>query len=214
LGTIVTAVFIGPSPTPLPSSTLARPSPTPQPTLGQALKVATPLLPRVVFTPTPIIAVLPKDAIGWIEIPSVGIHAPIVEVSWHLEVVDGRPVAMWDTVRNAVGHHNASAGFGEAGNCVLSGHTKGGGGGVFQNLWDVQRGDEVRITDREGKVYTYTVEKVLKLREVGASLEERRTNARYMAPTDQEVLTLITCWPEWAYTHRVIVRARPQALEP
>jgi sortase (surface protein transpeptidase) len=29
-----------------------------------------------------------------------------------------------------------------------------------------------------------------------------------MAPTQEARLTLITCWPDWAYTHRLIVSAR------
>ena len=35
------------------------------------------------------------------------------------------------------------------------------------------------------------------------------TAIEVVAPTDEETLTLITCYPDWVYTHRMIVQARP-----
>jgi len=37
----------------------------------------------------------------------------------------------------------------------------------------------------------------------------RQENARWIAPTDDERLTLVTCWPYTNNTHRVVVVAKP-----
>ncbi len=194
-----------PPPTQALTPTPAPPTKTPTPTL-----TLTPTLPPSP-TPFPVTAWgdMPRGAIGRIVIPAIERDAPILEVGWHIEEIGGQRVAVWDTLSGAVGHHRGSAPLGGPGNTVLSGHTGGKGGGVFRRLWDLQPGDEVWIITREGQEYLYIVEEVLKLQEVGASLEQRLQNARYMDPTEDDRLTLITCWPEWAYTHRVVVIARP-----
>jgi sortase (surface protein transpeptidase) len=46
------------------------------------------------------------------------------------------------------------------------------------------------------------------VREDGATEAQRRENARWMAPTEEPALTLISCYPYRVDTHRVIVRAR------
>ncbi len=122
-------------------------------------------------------------------------------------VVDGETVAEWETVQGAAGHHQGTAGLGEPGNCVLSGHIRGPGEGVFPNLWELEAEDLIVVIDEKGIQHHYYVDKVHKVQEVGASLEQRRENARLMGPTEHAQLTVVTCWPEWAYTHRVIVTA-------
>jgi sortase (surface protein transpeptidase) len=92
---------------------------------------------------------------------------------------------------------------------VLSGHIKGTSGGVFRGLSDVVVGDEVWLYTTDGRTLHYVVDEALLLRETGEDLAQRAANARYMDPTDDTRLTLITCWPDWAYTHRVVVIARP-----
>ena len=37
----------------------------------------------------------------------------------------------------------------------------------------------------------------------------RRANAQWIAPTDDERLTLVTCWPYISNTHRLIIVAKP-----
>lgn len=217
-----------PTPSPiLPSDTpTAVCSPTPAyvtPTLAASPSPVPTNTPPPTFTPAPTVPPLPtpfpiqpwenppRGAIGRIIIPAIDRDAAIFEVGWHLEEIEGQQVAVWDTLSGAVGHHRGSAPLGGPGNTVLSGHTGGKGGGVFRRLWDLQPGDEVWLITREGQEYLYIVEEVLKLQEIGATLEQRLENARYMEPTEDDRLTLITCWPEWAYTHRVIVIARPYA---
>ena len=165
--------------------------------------------PTITATPAPTVDYGVPGATGRVEIPAIGVDQVIVPVSWQVKFVEGQPVAQWDTVDWAAGHNKGSAPIGGPGNTVLTGHTRGNGNGEFQNLWDLQAGDEVHVWDSIGREFTYVVDSVIKVQEFGASLEQRQENAQYMMPTDDTRLTLITCWPEWVYTHRIIVIARP-----
>ena len=68
-------------------------------------------------------------------------------------------------------------------------------------------GDRIELYTVDGQRYEYIVHTVLVLDELGATLAEKRAHARWLDPTDEPVLTLITCWPAWSYTHRIVVRA-------
>lgn len=149
-----------------------------------------------------------EGAIGRLRIPSLGMDVPIVEVSWNVESVEGQPVGVWDTVADAAGHHRGTASFGKPGNCVISGHSSTEQGGVFYGLWDLSVGEEITLVTAAGEEYCYGVQGVEKVQESGSDLDRRLTNATWMAPTEDTRLTLITCWPEWVYTHRVIVVAK------
>jgi len=140
-------------------------------------------------------------------IPEIGVDATVVEVSWHVTQAGGEAFGEWETVANAAGHHRGSADPGQPGNCVLSAHSSDAGGAVFRGLEQLAPGDSVQLGAADGKQYTYVVTTVLTLDEVGATNSEKREHARWLDPTEQPVLTLVTCWPPWSYTHRVVVRA-------
>ncbi len=204
-----------PSRTSLASVPSVEPTRAPEPTATATLYVisAVEVAPRTLeaeVQPSGEPEELLPAAIGRVEIPALGINQPIVPVSWRMRVIDGQPVAMWDTVKGAVGYHRGSAGIGQPGNTVLTGHTRGDGLGEFQNLWELEVGDQVRLYDAQEREYVYQVESVNIIQEIGLTVEERQENARYLQPTDDTRVTLITCWPEWVYSHRVIVIAKPQ----
>ena len=165
--------------------------------------------PTITPTPAPTVDYGVEGATGRVQIPAIGVDQVIIPASWKVTFVNGQPVADWETIDWAAGHNMGSAPLGGPGNTVLTGHTRGNGNGEFQNLWELVPGDEVYVWDSIGQQFLYTVERVVKVQEVGASLEERQENARYIMPTDDTRLTLVTCWPEWVYTHRIIVIARP-----
>ncbi|NOZ27917.1 MAG: sortase [Chloroflexi bacterium] len=150
-------------------------------------------------------------------IPALGIDVPVVEVGWHIVGEGEERRSEWQTADYAAGHHVNSANPGQVGNVVISGHHNIKGKVFEQISRDIDRkeprlipGAEIQVYTADGRDYTYQVEQVLLLQEVGASEEERRKNAQWMAPTDEPSLTLITCWPFWTNTHRVIVRAKLQ----
>jgi LPXTG-site transpeptidase (sortase) family protein len=198
------------APTPMPSATpFAQPSMAPPPSPTKS--------PTPTTMPTP--TVEPRwidlgdegvfQIAGHIQIPAVQVDEELVSVSWSVREIDGQLSAVWDTVKGAVGYHRGTAPIGGPGNTVLNGHTRGDGQGEFQNLGDLARGDEIRVWDAGGQPYLYIVDSVVTLQEAGLTLEERQRNAQYVRPTEDTRLTLVTCWPEWSYTHRVIVVAFP-----
>lgn len=149
-----------------------------------------------------------------IRIAALGIDAPVVEVGWAVAWRESGAVGAWETVRDAAGHHRGSADAGQDGNCVLSGHSSDAGGAVFQRLDEIALGQQVELEARNGQRSIYVVEEVARLDETAASEAQRKEHARWLEPTDEPVLTLVTCWPAWAYTHRLVVRARLDAPSP
>jgi LPXTG-site transpeptidase (sortase) family protein len=93
------------------------------------------------------------------------------------------------------------------GNTVLEGHHNINGE-VFRNLINLKAGDTIKVytlnTAQEYKV----IESIL-VEEEGQPFEVRRANARYIQPTADIRLTLVTCWPYTGNSHRVIIVAAP-----
>lgn len=107
----------------------------------------------------------------------------------------------------AAGWLNTSAAWPQAGNTVLAGHHNIKGE-VFRDLWTLQPGDEIGLLAGEQR-RRYEVKEVLLVPEKDQPVEVRLANVRYIQPTQEERLTLVTCWPYENNTHRVIVIAYP-----
>src|SRR5215212_3248520 len=147
-----------------------------------------------------------------VAIPSIGVDSKVVEVGWDVEQQGDQQVAVWQVAKYAVGQHRGSANPGEGGNVVLAGHV-GGYGKVFKDLVYVKLGDQITLYSN-GQQYLYTVQKRLLVTEDGVSPEQHAANAQLIAPTDREVVTLVTCWPAQGrdkFTQRVVVQAVPFA---
>lgn len=148
-------------------------------------------------------------------IPSVAIDSKVIEVGWVTERVSGADVAVWEVAEYAVGQHRGSANPGEGGNVVLAGHV-GGYGKVFADLFYVKPGDQVLVYSA-GRQFLYVVSARIIVDEEGVPPEQQARNAQLIAPADQEVVTLVTCWPPKGpdrYKQRVIVRAVPYSATP
>ena len=96
---------------------------------------------------------------------------------------------------------------GHGGNTVLSAHNNTAGK-IFHNLADLELGDTIQL-QAGGIRYTYVVEEKYIVKEEGEPLEVRQENNRFIEPTPDERLTLLSCWPYDTNSHRVIVVARP-----
>src|SRR4029453_3208907 len=127
-----------------------------------------------------------------VAIPSIGVDSKVVEVGWDVEQQDDQQVAVWQVAKYAVGQHRGSGNPGEGGNIVLAGHV-GGYGKVFKDLIDVKPGDQLPLSSGR-KQYLYVVQEQLLVAEEGVPMEQRIANAQYIAPTDHEVVTMVTCW--------------------
>ena len=165
---------------------------------------------QVVGTVPDVARVIHQSTVTRLVIPSINVDSKVVEVGWEIGEQNGQQVAIWQVAKYAVGQHKGSANPGSGDNIVLAGHV-GGYGKVFKDLYYVKPGDQITIYSA-GQQYLYTVQERLVLQEEGVSSEQRAANARYIAPTGNEVVTLVTCWPATGpdkFTQRVVVRAVP-----
>jgi sortase A len=140
-------------------------------------------------------------------IPRLGLDAPVEPVGMAPSGV-APGVVEWEVPNHrAAGWLNTSAAFAMAGNTVLDGHHNIRGE-VLRDLWTLQAGDEI-VLYAGSQARRYAVREVLILPEKDQPLDVRLANARYLLPTDDERLTLVTCWPYENNTHRTVVIAFP-----
>jgi len=180
------------------STTTSTYSPTDMPT---SLPTPTPTMERDSLTPV----YLPSRLL----IPAIELDAPVTPVVWTLMLQGEDTEPVWDVASEAVGWHLNSATPGQRGNVVLAGHHNMDGM-VFRDLYNLEVGDEVRLYAGP-MTFSYRVREVLIVREEGASDAQREENARWIGAFPDERLTLISCWPPYDNTHRVIVVAKPRA---
>jgi sortase A len=207
----------------LPSPAATPPPPPPTPTASFLPLIAPPTATAVISTstsdspsaaprastataaPTPVSTPAPPTRIV---IPEIGVDAPVVTVSLQTVEMDGQTQAVWDVPATyAGGWHDTSAPLGVAGNTVLNGHNTANGE-VFRDLYTLEIGDTVTVYSGDTP-YTYAVSEILLLPEAGQPLEVRLDNARYILPTADERLTLVTCHPYGSLRYRLIVIAHP-----
>jgi LPXTG-site transpeptidase (sortase) family protein len=186
-----------PTDTPTPAPIQIEPQPVPP--------TATPIPP----TPPP--APAPAPVVGGaptrLVIDSVGIDSEVTPVGWSVVEQDGRQYSIWQVADFAVGWHKTTAPLGQPGNTVMAGHHNVKGE-VFRDLVNVEVGDRVTVYSGDKK-FEYVVELKTIVKEKGEPLEVRQRNAQWIAPTNDERLTFVTCWPYTNNTHRVIVVAKP-----
>jgi LPXTG-site transpeptidase (sortase) family protein len=142
-----------------------------------------------------------------ISIPSIGLDSEIGFASVKDVEVFGETYQQWVAPKDVVGWHYKSAVLGKVGNTVLNGHHNVMGE-VFRELSMVRKGDQVIVSAEAGDFY-YQVAVVMILPERFESREVRLQNARWIQHSEDERLTLISCWPYESNTHRVIVVAFP-----
>lgn len=142
---------------------------------------------------------LRMPAANRIQIPSIGVDAPVEDVG--TEIKNGQLV--WEVIEDIAGHHRASANPGEQGNIVVTGHVESrSSGNVFLSLPEIQVGDEVTMTSEAGDfVYVVTAVDILHESEI-----------RVLGHGYDEKLTLITCVPDGIYDRRIVVTALPVEL--
>jgi sortase A len=180
------ALIFAPPVTPVPSFT-----PTPTLLPDAAPSTPTPILPPVDTVPERIV------------IPALDVDRPVVTIGW--SGGQGGAAGSWDDPGLAGGWVNDSALPGHGSNIVLVGHQNGDG--AFRDLVDLAIGAEVRLYVH-GVGYAYRVHERFILPEHGVSDAQRQQNALWIAPTVDERLTLVTCWPRQGNSHRLIVIGR------
>lgn len=141
-------------------------------------------------------------------IPRIDLAAPVVTAPVYTVDVRGQVFEQWLAPDFfAAGWQPATAPAGAPGNTVITGHHNIYGE-VFRRLHELEQGDAVSLRSGEN-VYDYVVAQVMILPERGVSIEQRQENARWILPSDDARLTLVTCWSQESNTHRLVVVAVP-----
>lgn len=141
-------------------------------------------------------------------IPKLGIDSRIQRVQLVPREEDGTIYYQWQVPRgDEVGWHDTSALLGQTGNTVLNGHNNIYGE-VFRDLVELELGDEIIVYDSE-KPFVYQVIHQEIMPENGQPLSVRIHNARWIQPTGDERITLVTCWPYTTNSNRLVVIAVP-----
>lgn len=147
-----------------------------------------------------------------IVIPSLNLDAPVLLADYKEVSFWGKTYKQWLAPnRRAVGWHFDSAPLGRVGNTVLNGHHNIYGE-VFRHLGEITPGSIIYLYSGE-RVFSYEVVKVEILDEKYQDVDVRLANARWTAPSEDERVTLISCWPYTGNSQRVVVVAAPIVLE-
>lgn len=140
---------------------------------------------------------------------SIGLDAKVVAMGWDVKEERGKIIAEWQVPEDDAAWHRNSAAPGGGSNIVISGHNNSAGGRIFANLEELNIGDQITVRNMQGGTFQYEVKDKKLVRTLGASQQTLDFLEAMIKPTPTEQLTLITCWPSWSNTHRVIITAVP-----
>ena len=134
-------------------------------------------------------------------VPGIGLRAAVEE----LEVVEDEDSRAWETPKHVVGHIPTTAKPGTVGQGWYFGHLESpisGEGNVFRRLPELavrfKRGEQFAIhLDAGGERYVYQV------------YQTDVVHASEFAVSDSGLndITLVSCWPQYEYSERVLVTA-------
>jgi LPXTG-site transpeptidase (sortase) family protein len=148
-----------------------------------------------------------------ITIPTIELDAPVVqaEIRW-VEASGGEKYQQWGVPDFfAAGWHETSARLGEMGNTVFNGHNNIYGE-VFRRLDELLVGDLIQVHS-DSYAFEYVITNTMILPERFQEMDVRMSNAQWILPSEDQRLTLISCWPYESNTHRVIVVAKLISIE-
>jgi LPXTG-site transpeptidase (sortase) family protein len=170
----------------------------------EAATYATPEPVTPVPTPTAVPSPEPSIPISRLKIPRLGVDAEVVVLG-----IDASGAMIDPSTPTAVAWYDFSSRPGSQGNAVFAGHVDYAnyGPAVFFNLANLRTDDEVAVGLADGTILRYAVVSKETHRAADAPVQE------IVGPTDNEVVTLITCGGRFdsrsrEYDQRVIVRAR------
>jgi LPXTG-site transpeptidase (sortase) family protein len=168
-------------------------------------------LPAAAPSPHPTIEPEPQPA-AFFELPSrliipdIQLDAPVVPAPYGSTEYAGQAFRIWNVPQGfQAGWHTDSARLGERGNVVFNGHHNIHGQ-VFARLIELEVGSQVIVYGDEREYHYQITEKQL-VQEKNQPLEVRLSNSRWIQPTADTRLTLVTCWPYETNTHRLILVA-------
>jgi LPXTG-site transpeptidase (sortase) family protein len=145
-------------------------------------------------------------------IPAIDLDAPVIAAELRTIEYNGGTYPQWTAPDSfAVGWSSTSGSPGMAGNTVFFGHHNIHGR-VFAHLIDLEVNDLIMIYSGERK-FVYSIMLIMILEERNQPLNVRLENARWILPSQDERVTLLTCWPDSSNTHRLIIVASPLPID-
>ena len=125
--------------------------------------------------------------IGILTIESIDLRLPIAEG------------AEYATLRIAPGRVLQTAQIGDIGNAVIAGHRNYTFGSMFNRLGEIEVGDIMQYQARNGEMMEFAVFEI--------AIIEPENQIAFLQPLNKSIITLYTCTPIRAATHRLIIRA-------
>lgn len=144
-----------------------------------------------------------------VSIPALNVEGEVVPVGWRIDFADDLQSGAfeWDDPKEKIGWAISSALPDGTGNVVLYGHNNLYER-IFERLYQLREGDSIYLRTGE-RTYEYKARSILLLPILGAGAEQIQTYRRYLQPSADSRLTLISCYPPASNTHRVIAIAKP-----
>ncbi len=136
----------------------------------------------------------------YLEIPSLGISAPVIYAA------EKNEAAYQKALKQGVVHFPQTALPGQEGNCYIFGHSsdyiwsRGNYKSIFATLPSIKKGEEILISDSQGAEYSYTVIDTAVVAANDLSVLNQDTKGK-------RILTLQTSYPVGTALKRFIVRA-------
>jgi LPXTG-site transpeptidase (sortase) family protein len=142
-----------------------------------------------------------------IAIPAIGVESDVAE----LAILDLGNSRQYETPKNVVGHIPETANPGEPGNGWFFGHLESpirGEGSVFRRLPEVPGLLEEYLETGDGPVYVFlsSLDGEFLYQVTETKVVHRDELALY--DSDGAAITLVTCYPRFAYDQRVVVTAK------
>jgi len=145
------------------------------------------LRPIMLSLPEPPIPTPSVEQAVRIQIPAIKVDAPVVQG-------DG-----WEQLKKGVGQRLGTPNPGQRGNIVLSAHNDIFGE-IFRDLDKLKPGDQVILYSSQ-RAYVYIVQQTQIV---------EPTRVEVMAPSQEPIVTLISCYPYLIDNQRIVVTARLQ----
>ena len=137
-----------------------------------------------------------------LEIESAEIDIPVLAVSLNSFGHVVTPV-------DAGGYWIASSQLDVTGNIVIVGHNQDTDTPVFHNITEVELGDELVLTDQLAQEYQFIVDDIQIVQVQGAANDEANRVVELMQeqPADEQIVTMVSCFPTVECPDRIVVRA-------
>lgn len=199
---LVVFLLAGCEPMPAPAAATSTPiSPTPTSASSEAVAVA----PLSTIQDLPPLTSAEAEPPVRLAIPVLNLDADVVPMGWQMAQIGEQRTTVWVVPDDALGWHPNTAKAGAEGNTVISGHQLLGDALLAPlSLGEVAPGQEIHVTDREGRIFVYQIREVSEPQVISEEVtEEEDLNAALTNQSGTPRLTLITGWPDFSSTHRI-----------